>query len=173
METKSMDDNKWKCIGEHEFDGDIVITDPCYINGKGDWDDFEEYCEKHGLISRTFYGDWGCTVFRHDGNVGDVPRRAEKLGEFCADAGMVCVLDMKDVLGWDPCFQKFIDEHAWCVTVIRGFKGRVRLMTFKEKVALNTKFEGRIEYESTELHVRGDGEADGEKLSFESVQTSL
>ena len=166
-------DHRWKCIGEHEFDGDIVITDPCYIGRKMDWEELEEFCEKRGLISQTFYGDWGCTVFKNSGAVGNIPAAAKSIGVFCADAGMVCVMDMRDVLELDPDFQKFIDEHRWCVTVIKGFRGKARLMAKKEKCVLNTKSEGRIAYEDIELRVRGDGEANGEKLSFESVQTSL
>ena len=162
----------WKCIGEHEFDGDIVITDPCYIGHKMNWDDMNDFMGSRGLISQTFYGDWGCTVFRTDAQVGSVPDDAEKLGRFTADAGMVCVLDMADILDMDPDFQKFIDEHVWCVTVLKGFRGTIRLMTRTLTGFLETKSEGRMKYEDTELRVRGDGEKDGERFSFESVQTS-
>ena len=68
---------QWTCIAEREFDGDIVITDPCYIKENGqeiEWDSHEELMKECGLCNTTYYGDWGCTVFRtgEDSKVGFV-----------------------------------------------------------------------------------------------------
>ncbi len=158
----------WKCIGEKKFSGDIIITDTRYVL-KGDWDEDEAWAKEHGLESHTFYGDWGCTVFKTTGTIGNIPRKSEKLGKFCADAGRVCVLHLKDALKKSPDFKKWIEEHKWCVAVIEGFEGTVRLMT---KTTIE-KFSDGTPYKDTELRIRGEGTIGGEEAVFETVQTSL
>lgn len=169
---------EWTCIAEREFDGDIVITDPCYIryNGKPiDWGSHEERIKEAGLCNRTYYGDWGCTVFEAMGPVGHSYDKSDRIGEFCADAGMVCVLDMRDAIRICPDIDKWIVEHDWCATVIRGFKGKVRLMTLTTKRWMKDLKDPRkrIVYDDVELRVRGDGMKDGNTFCFESYQTSL
>lgn len=171
-----MGKKKWNCIAEREFDGDIVITDPCYLlhgstdeDHEQDFDGLDDWLGECGLESRTFYGDWGCTVFKTDREVGDVRCGSEELGKFCADGGMVCVVSKEDVLKRYPLFMEWADEHPWCVTLIKGFTGTVRLMTSTETY----KLKSGSTYSDVNLHVRGDGEVDGNKMSFESVQTSL
>lgn len=96
-----------------EFDGDIIITDPCYITKNDDWSkcDYGEHMEALGLhnyICRdTMYGDWSCTTFNSDTD--------EKLGEFCADAGMVAVFDLAEVLAYNPEFDYHTDR-SWTTT---------------------------------------------------------
>ena len=171
---------QWACIAEKEFDGDIVITDPCYIRENGtriDWDSHEARMKDVGLCNRTYYGDWGCTVFAAMGPVGHSYYKSAKIGEFCADAGMVCVLDMRDARRMCPDIDKWIAEHDWCATVIRGFKGKVRLMTMTTKRWMKDWKDicqrKRIVYDDVELRVRGDGMKDGNTFCFESYQTSL
>lgn len=47
------------------------------------------------------------------------------LGRFCADAGMVCVVYLEEVLKVNPHFKQWADEHNWCVTIIENFDGNV------------------------------------------------
>ena len=47
------------------------------------------------------------------------------LGEFCADAGMVCVVYLDEVLKVNPNFQKWAEEHTWCATIIKDFDGEI------------------------------------------------
>ncbi len=51
----------------------------------------------------------------------------EKLtyGQFCADAGMVCVCYLDEVLKFNPEFKKWAEEHSWCVTIIKDFEGDI------------------------------------------------
>lgn len=49
-----------------------------------------------------------------------------KLGAFCADAGMVSVFLLDEVLKYNPDFSKWIEKHPWCVTTIRDFEGDVQ-----------------------------------------------
>lgn len=167
---------KWEVFKSAEFNGDIVITDPCYLahgGGKGvlgEWDDQESWISAHGgLVNRTYYGDWGCTVFKTKNEIGRILKGSKSLGEFCADSGRVCVVALKDVLEASPNFDQWVNEHAWCATIIRNFSGTV---SFAKRTTTHTskKF-GK--WQDTELHVRGDGKIGGRKVSFESIQTSL
>ena len=47
------------------------------------------------------------------------------LGRFCADAGMVCVVYLEDVLKFNPNFKQWAKEHDWCATIIEDFDGEV------------------------------------------------
>ena len=167
---------EWVCIAEREFDGDIIITDPCYVNLREvgiqiDWDSREAWIKKRGLFNTTYYGDWGCTVYtvEPDSRVGYIGPDSEYVGKFCADAGLVCVLDMRDAKHLLPDVEKWVAEHDWCATIIRGFSGKVRLMTYTKV----SRFGDGTPYDDTELRVHGDGTLNGEPFSFESVQTSL
>ena len=75
-----------------------------------------------------------------------------KLGKFCADAGMVCVVYLDEILKVNPAFKQFAQEHPWCVTIIPDF-------------------DGNIEYEvddNTDAHIVGKGNID-----FYTLQTGL
>ena len=163
---------KWVVQAEMEFAGDIIITDPCYLHSDLDWDEKEAFCKDHGLVSRTYYGDWGCTVYKTTGKAGTI-RSGEEIGKFCADGGMVCVLDIRDALDLNPGFAGWMDEHQWCVTKIKGFKGTVKLIKKETKQFFKDNLGNRIDYVDTELRVRGEGTVNGEPFTFESKQTSL
>lgn len=47
------------------------------------------------------------------------------LGEFCADAGKVCVVYLDEILAFNPNFKKWAEEHPWCVTIIENFDGEI------------------------------------------------
>ena len=47
------------------------------------------------------------------------------LGEFCADAGKVCVVYLDEVLKFNPYFEEWAKRHPWCVTIIEDFDGDV------------------------------------------------
>ena len=99
---------RYQSTPEKEFDGDIIITDPCYIIRneneitENDWHYCEcgEYMERLGiknyLTHDTIFGDWGCTVFDSD--------TKKPLGHFCADAGLVSVFLLDEVLAYNPNF---------------------------------------------------------------------
>lgn len=169
---------KWECIKSADFDGDILITDPCYLHHGGgknleSYDSWEPWAKKHGLVNTTYYGDWGCTVFKSGPQEGRIPRAAEELGEFCADAGMVCVVKLDDVLKESPKFMEWLGARLWCGTVIRGFKGKIKFITKTTPQSYMDEQGKTHHYNDIELHIRGDGEIDGKPMSFESKQTSL
>jgi hypothetical protein len=168
MENKA----KWESIGEAEFDGDVLITDPCYLpigsDERWNYKSVKAWIEDvGGLVSNTFYGDWGCTLYQTDGKVGNIENPYE-LGHFCADAGLVCVVPMESVRSRYPGFDAWHEDHAWLGAIVNDFKGTVRLM----KMSVPKKFSDGTDYEDVSLRVRGDGEIKGEgKISFESMQT--
>lgn len=146
-----------------EFDGDIIITDPCYLSHNMSNDEQRKFecCDisSHGIIgieSNTYYGDWGCTTF--------VPETKVKLGEFCADAGMVCVADLASVLKFNPKYNDHL-EKPWCATWIKNFKGVVR-------IAID---ENKERWPAYIVHVVGYGvnKETGETIEFDTVQTGL
>lgn len=146
-----------------EFDGDIIITDPCYLSHNMSNDERRKFecCDisSHGIIgieSNTYYGDWGCTTF--------VPETKVKLGEFCADAGMVCVADLVSVLKFNPKYNDHL-EKPWCATWIKNFKGVVR-------IAID---ENKERWPAYIVHVVGHGvnKETGETIEFDTVQTGL
>ena len=110
-----------------EFDGDIIITDPCYImksdSQRDDWHDtdcgrkmeclgFTKY-----ITRRTLYGDWSCNTYNTDTN--------KSIGEFCADAGLVSVFLLDEVLKYNPSFDYHL-HRKWTTTWIKNFKGFVQ-----------------------------------------------
>lgn len=158
-----------------EFDGDIIITDPCYIiraihHGttpltKDDWKACE-YGEKmealgihHYMTRDTLYGDWSCTVYNTD--------TGEDLGEFCADAGLVSVFHLNEVLRYNPDFD-YHEKWNWTTTLIPDFKGTVQFVVEQENNA------GDI-WEDYSVHVVGHGinKKTGKPVNFQSVQTGL
>lgn len=146
-----------------EFDGDIIITDPCYLSHNMSNDERRKFecCDisNHGIIgieSNTYYGDWRCTTF--------VPETNVKLGGFCADAGMVCVADLVSVLKFNPKYNDHL-EKPWCATWIKNFKGVVR-------IAID---ENKERWPAYIVHVVGHGvnKETGETIEFDTVQTGL
>lgn len=120
---------------------DIVITDPCYFHT-------DTLPEK--MIQRdTIYGDWSCTVYEDC----DEP---SKIGEFCADSGMVCVAALKDVLNLNPEFENWAKEHDWCATIIRNYTGHVAIVEKKNGDYAYVVVEGK-----------------GPEMSFTTAQTGL
>lgn len=121
-----------------KFKGDIIITDPCYIirakhHGtvpitEDDWEACEYGVNMEALgiynylSSDTLYGDWSCTTFNSDTN--------EEIGEFCADAGMVSVFLLDEVLKYNPHFDYHL-YRPWTTTLIKDFDGEIEVKIVK------------------------------------------
>lgn len=160
-----------------EFDGDIIITDPCYIiKEDDDWDTCEygdnmEAIGIHTHITRdTLYGDWSCTTYDSDTD--------ESIGEFCADAGLVSVFLLDEVLKYNPGFDYHINK-PWTTTLIKDFKGIVQFIVFEREYVHEEDYEGYwkkgekyLEYE-VEVHGHGVNKVTGEPVNFVGKQTGL
>lgn len=118
----------------------------------------------------TIYGDWSCTTYNTD--------TEEKLGKFCADAGLVAVFELDEVLKYNPDFSQWIKTHNWCVTVIENFTGNINfevvhqsgVYTKDDEFESNGKIyckEGET-WENDEIQVVGKG-----NINFFTTQTEL
>lgn len=159
-----MNANDWTCEAHRLFNDTIVITDPCYLSEE----DVDDVVMRNGLLGTTYYGDWGCTLFRAGEDVGRIPGNAEELGHFTADAGRVCVVPLDVAKTIRPDFEEWLAERPWCAAVVRDFDGEVRFMVRRK----TEEWDDGSVHEDVELRVRGDGTAEGEEIAFESVQTS-
>lgn len=106
---------------------DVIITDPCYVvSNDDDW----EKCNygmsmgslgfKQCITASTIYGDWSCDTMKLKTN--------EVIGSFTADAGMVGVFNLDEVLKYNPDFKDFMEVSPWCVTVIKNFTGDIQIL---------------------------------------------
>lgn len=163
-----------------EFDGDIIITDPCYILKDGDSkDDDWKTCEwgdnmealgiNHYMTRDTLYGDWSCTTFDTDSK--------KKIGCFCADAGLVSVFLLDEVLRYNPDFD-YHTERPWTTTLIKDFKGTVQFIVKREEGVYeeDTEFwkagDTWIDY-AVEVVGHGINKVTGEAINFVGTQTGL
>ena len=114
----------------------------------------------------TIYGDWGCSTYKIEENPYEVVDNfveayeneedyeieCSKLGDFCADAGLVSVFLLNEVRKYNPDIDKWIEEHSWCITTIPNFDGEVNYYVDK----------------SNEAHIIGIG-----NINFFTAQTEL
>lgn len=101
------------------------------------------------FTENTIYGDWGCTTYKIDEEPKDfvdsvlqalkdnledeeygedessIPYEGEYIGEICADAGLVGVFLLDEILAYNPDWKSWIEEHSWCATIIEDFEGEV------------------------------------------------
>lgn len=167
------------------FDGDIIITDPCYImraeyHGtkpitQDDWrecrygSNMEALGIKTYMTRDTIYGDWSCTTY--DSDTGAV------LGRFCADAGLVSVFDLSEVLKYNPEFN-YHTEKSYTTTWIKDFKGTVQFIVEHEEGEYGDDSEyhnkgEKWEYYSVKVVGHGVNKVTGEPINFITEQTGF
>lgn len=163
-----------------EFDGDIIITDPCYIlrhdaEHTDDWakcdygSDMEALGIKHYMTRDTIYGDWSCTTFDTD--------TTKPIGEFCADAGLVSVFSLDEVLRYNPEFDYHINR-TWTTTLIKDFKGTVQFIVKREEGTYDEDTEywdagdTWVDY-AVQVIGHGVNKITGEPINFIGSQTGL
>jgi len=111
---------------------------------------------KNYLTRDTIYGDWSCTTYNTD--------TKEELGEFCADAGLVSVFLLDEVLAYNSDFD-YYTERPWTTTLIKGFDGNIEI----EVVKYNYENEDTGEtQEDEEVRVIGRG-----NINFYTTQTGF
>lgn len=168
-----------------EFDGDIIITDPCYITRakhhgteplyEDDWG----YCNygknmetlgiKNYITRDTIYGDWSCTTYNTD--------TKEVIGRFCADAGLVSVFLLDEVLAYNPGFDYHLNQ-TWTTTWIKNFKGTVQCIVeeirgvHEEDTKWWKKGDLWTEYE-VKVVGHGINKVTGEPINFIGTQTGF
>lgn len=149
------------------FDGDIVITDPCYVVNGEDWerceygDRMDQIGLKRCMVRDTLYGDWSCTVFDE--------QTTNQLGSFCADAGLVGVFDLAELLQYNPEYRDHIEKpHA--AALIKDFRGVVRFV-----VRPCSEQENEDDLDGFYVSVVGHGinKKTGEEVNFFTAQTGF
>lgn len=163
-----------------EFDGDIIITDPCYVirhddSYGNDWEkcgygsDMESLGINHYMTRDTIYGDWSCTTFDTD--------TKKPIGQFCADAGLVSVFLLDEVLKYNPDFNYHI-ERPWTTTLIKNFKGSVQFIVrriegeYEEDTEYWSAGDKWVDY-SVEVVGHGVDKVTGKPINFVGKQTGL
>lgn len=143
---------------------------------KCDWGENMEVLGIHNYISKsTIYGDWSCSTYQtkeepkefmesilrilndnlENGEDSEdwIPYEGEYIGEFCADAGLVGVFLLDEILAYNPEWKSWIEEHPWCATIIEDFEGEV---------------EYYIDKVDEEAHIVGTG-----SINFYTAQTGI
>jgi hypothetical protein len=153
------------------FDGDIIITDPCYIDSEDDklWNDNEidimtgsgidKYQFTNYIWENTLYGDWSCGVFEISNkellklstkeiiNNHFHEENFKEIGGFCADAGLVGVFLLSEVLRFNPKFQYPVNKHG-CIwaTHIKDFHGEVDYEVMEDGETVIIRGKGNINF---------------------------
>lgn len=138
---KEDNQDDWRKCGYGEGMGALGLT--TYISEPtiyGDWScttwstprkDVEEQVEELNKLCRdawrveSEYGKDSEQSKIYEDKWADASVGMTKLGFFCADAGMVAVFLLDEVLRYNPEFSKWIKGHDWCVTLIKDFDGEV------------------------------------------------
>lgn len=143
---------------------------------KCDWGENMEVLGIHNYISKsTIYGDWSCSTYQTEEEPKEfmesilrilndnleneedsedwIPYEGEYIGEFCADAGLVGVFLLDEILAYNPEWKSWIEEHPWCATIIEDFEGEV---------------EYYIDKVDEEAHIVGTG-----SINFYTAQTGV
>ena len=114
----------------HFDNKDIIITDPCYVFEK----DWQEDCSNkldNYIYHSTLIGDVTTTIYQRnniDMNKNFLKIFAQpKLGTCTADAGLIGVFDLNEVLEYDPNFANNYLSKMWCVARINNFTGTVQI----------------------------------------------
>lgn len=132
-----------------KFKGDIIITDPCYIIKDdsadwrkcdyGDWScstwstprkDVTAQLEELNTLRKVRwelikkYGEDSVQAKIYYDKIANASLNTEKIGDFCADSGMVAVFLLDEVLKYNPDFDFHINRE-WTTTLIKDFDGEV------------------------------------------------
>lgn len=138
-----------------KFKGTIVITDPCYIirrDQDDDWDkcsygsNMEVLGIKTYITRDTEYGDWSCTTLDS--------LTKEHIGSFCADAGLVSVFLLDEILTYNPNYD-YKKEQNFCATIIESFEGDVEI-THREYVYEDEETGEKIDEREVSVLGRGN-----------------
>lgn len=137
-----------KVLKSKHFNGDILITDPCYILKDESYDQDWSKCKygynmeklgiKNYITNSTLYGDWSCTVWKS--SYLKECTKENVIGKFCADAGLVSVFLLDEVRRYNPDIDEWIKNHSWCAAVIKKFDGDVQMMIYSEEYERDDDF---------------------------------
>lgn len=153
---------------DKEHEAYMQAMDKYYDCPHDDWD----YCDcgaemgklgiTNSIVTSTRYGDWSCTTVQLDNHEDRHP--IGKLGNFCADAGLVGVFLLDEVLKYNPDYKDHL-EKDWTTTLIKDFHGEIMI---KETIQKYEDEETGEVGECPTVSVMGNG-----NINFETVQTGF
>ena len=120
------------------FEGDIIITDPCYImKSDNDWheSEFGEDLAAIGIGTHLTCDSIECDCEVVNTRTGDV------IGTFCSDSRMISVMLISEVRAYNPDFDRSLDHDAY--TVIEGFEGEVDISECEDYDGAHVVITGR------------------------------
>ena len=132
------------------------------VESHDDWDrcSYGSELENLGLSTflsaSTIYGDWSCNTYNLDSK--------KIIGQFCADAGLVGVFLLDEVLKYNPNFDYHI-KRPWTTTLIKDFHGIIELHLSRKS---DNRFYSNINMADDEVEVIGKG-----NINFIGTQTDL
>lgn len=181
---------------------------------KCNYGDYMEILGIHKYMTRdTIYGDWSCSVYKPRntmsadeflenakkgfdafedksieffsceypdgyGYESEVKKQFEVVGSFCADAGLVTVADMSEVLKYNPDFEEWCKKHTWCAFVLKNFRGTVQYIVREHTTVYDWENEHHkigdtfTEY-SVEVVIIGVNTVTGERINLLGAQSAL
>lgn len=140
-----------------EINGDVIITDPCYIDK---WIGCEHKRD-------TIYGDWSCSVWECDPDTLQVNSEEKPFGHFAADGAMVCVTPIDKSDNKDK-IEKFAKERPDLACLIKNFNGKVNYEVRTRWYA----YKGKWEKEDF-LTITGIGTVKNKPFAFTTYQTGF
>ena len=126
---------EWDAYHKAEAEYNSVYHDDWSRCGCGE--DMSVLGLKTWITNDTGYGDWSCHTFNKD--------TEEPIGEFCADAGMVGVFLLDEVLKYNPHFD-YHTERPWTTTLIKDFHGEVEIKTKTDGGTVYVEGKGNINF---------------------------
>ena len=146
-----------------------------------DFDDCRENLKKFGFTDNiccdTLYGDWSCAVYQteinpieelktvEDLNIFLAQENKRQIGSFCADAGLVCVVDADEIRKFNPDFFEWALFHKHCATAIYNFTGTIGIHD------IDPHWEDMPNYRHRIVYGIADKEKDKYGRNFVSLQT--
>ena len=126
----------------------------------------------------TLYGDWSCTAYLVDFDPRDIKtvddiktifeqQTMRYVGHFCADAGIVCVVDSECVKKFNPHFFEWAFYHQHCVASIPHFTGTIGIVDVDPQSKEFPYFKHRL------IYGIADKEANPNGKNFVTFQTGL
>lgn len=86
---------------------------------------FSDKYEEYGGYKRCSEEQYRALCDECDEKQSTLGIAVENIGHFCADAGLVSVFLLDEILTYNPDFLKWVDHHSHCATIIKDFDGDV------------------------------------------------
>lgn len=118
---------------------------------------------KTWMTRDTIYGDWSCSTYNTN--------TKKKIGDFCADAGLVSVMLLEEILQYNPEFD-YHDEKSWTTTKIENFKGDIQFIVVRLQGDIDDEVTDSWDFE-VQVHGHGINTKTGDRIDFMTTQTGL